>query len=214
MRLLSYILIYVSLIWTFASSNPIPQRRRNRVEEEFLKSYFGSGFNFRANRNRNRKIDDTKDAINTSKNYATIRGRDRSDSYRSLSLQSLSTKEFAATGRQLQQSTKKSTFLPVQPVYNPRESRKTIVNQSHSRVKMFNNLDAEFYYKNIENMIRKKSGLVQNPTTQFESSTDFGRPRGVPLAYPLGYALIDENQEIGKYEAKTINGVQEILPKN
>ena len=62
--------------------------------------------------------------------------------------------------------------------------------------------------------IRKKSGIVQNPTTQFESSTDFGRPRGVPLAYPLGYALIDENQEIGKYEAKTINGVQEILPKN
>ena len=50
----------------------IPQRRRNRVEEEFLKSYFGSGFNFRANRNRNRKIDDTKDAINTSKNYATV----------------------------------------------------------------------------------------------------------------------------------------------
>ena len=72
MRLLSYILIYVSLIWTFASSNPIPQRRRNRVEEEFLKSYFGSGFSFRANRNRNRKIDDTKDAINTSKNYATV----------------------------------------------------------------------------------------------------------------------------------------------
>ena len=72
MILLSYILIYVSLIWTFASSNPIPQRRRNRVEEEFLKSYFGSGFNFRANRNRNRKIDDTKDAINTSKNYATV----------------------------------------------------------------------------------------------------------------------------------------------
>ena len=72
MILLSYILIYVSLIWTFASSNPIPQRRRNRVEEEFLKSYFGSGFNFRANRNRNRKIDDSKDAINTSKNYATV----------------------------------------------------------------------------------------------------------------------------------------------
>ena len=64
--------------------------------------------------------------------------------------------EFAATGRQLQQSTKKSTFLPVEPVYNPRESRKTIVNQSHSRVKMFNNLDAEFYYKNIENMVREQ----------------------------------------------------------
>ena len=61
--------------------------------------------------------------------------------------------EIAATGRHLE-STKKSTFLPVQPVYNQRESRKTIAKQSHSRVKIFNDLDAEFYYKNIEDMVR------------------------------------------------------------
>ena len=64
---LPYILIYFSLICPFASSNPMPQRR-NRVEEEFLKSYFGSGFNFRANRN----FDDNKSAISTSKNYAKV----------------------------------------------------------------------------------------------------------------------------------------------
>ena len=45
----------------------MPQRR-NRVEEEFLKSYFGSGFNFRTNRN----FDDNKSAISTSKNYAKV----------------------------------------------------------------------------------------------------------------------------------------------
>ena len=61
--------------------------------------------------------------------------------------------------------------------------------------------------------IKKKTGIFQNPPP-FESSTDFGRPRGVPLAYPLGYALIDENKKVGKYEAKTINGVQKILPKD
>ena len=66
------------MICTFASSNPIPQRR-NRVEEEFLKSYFGSGFNFRANRNRN--IDVNKDAINNSKNYATVSKNYRRSSF-------------------------------------------------------------------------------------------------------------------------------------
>ena len=61
------------------------------------------------------------------------------------------------TGRRFD-SSKKQSLLPahleaVQPVHNQKESRKIDAKKSRSRVKVLSDLDAEFYYKNIEDMV-------------------------------------------------------------
>ena len=65
------ILITFSLICTFAISNSLAQRR-NRAEEEFLRSYFGSGFNFRTNRFINARFINAMEKPKSSQSYSEV----------------------------------------------------------------------------------------------------------------------------------------------